>query len=147
MLIWSPHRDPAGPLRLYRAFGDQLKLRGSPLIFSTIEDMARSIIRDKISNMTIHDVLKNRSALRDAIRTDIQAVMTGWGMWLETIEISDVQICSSTLFRNLQSEYKEDNRLKAYQITSDTQDKIKRAELDSDINYLVESTKAKVTID
>lgn len=71
MLIWSPHRDAAGPLKLYRAFGDQLSTKGSPLIFSTIEDMARSIIRDKISNMTIHDVLKNRSALRDTIRADI----------------------------------------------------------------------------
>jgi len=40
--------------------------------------------------MTIDDVLKNRAALREVLKDDLQETLTGWGMWLETIEISDV---------------------------------------------------------
>jgi regulator of protease activity HflC (stomatin/prohibitin superfamily) len=90
-----------------------LKQQNSPKIYLTIGNIAKSIIRDKIANMTIDDVLKNRAALRDAIKKDIQTLLTGWGMWLETIEVSDVQICSGTLFSNMQAEFKEENRLKS----------------------------------
>ena len=31
----------------------------------------------------------------------MQSLMTGWGMWLETCEVTDVKISSKTLFTNL----------------------------------------------
>jgi hypothetical protein len=58
-------------------------------------------------------------------------------MWLETIEVSDVQICSSTLFSNMQSEFKEENRLKAQRLTAASEDKIKRSKLKADIDYKI----------
>lgn len=141
LLIWSPYREGDGPSKLFRAFGDDLKRKNSPNIGVKIGNIARSIIRDKIANMTIDDVLKNRAALRDAIKKDIQTLLTGWGMWLETIEVSDVQICSSTLFGNMQAEFKEQERLKAQQITAASEDKIRKAKLNSDIDYKIESQK------
>lgn len=147
LLIWSPFREGDGPAKLFKAFGNDLKRKNSPNIGVKIGNIARSIIRDKIANMTIDDVLKNRAALRDAIKKDIQVLLTGWGMWLETIEVSDVQICSATLFGNMQAEFKEENRLRAQQITAASEDKIRRAKLGSDIDYKIESQKQKVVLD
>ena len=56
--------------------------------------------------------------MRDAIRKDIQNLLTGWGMWVETIEISDVRICSGSLFKNMQVDFREANRLKAHELKS-----------------------------
>lgn len=60
------------------------------MIAQKVGNFARSIIRDKLANMTIDDVLKNRSALRDSLKSELQETLTGWGMYVETIEISDV---------------------------------------------------------
>jgi regulator of protease activity HflC (stomatin/prohibitin superfamily) len=63
--------------------------------------MAVSIIRDRIANMTINDILKNRQKLRNGVKDEIQKVITGWGIWLETCEVVDVKISSGSLFKNL----------------------------------------------
>ena len=63
--------------------------------------MAVSIVRDRIANMTINDILKNRSKLRDGVKAEIQKVISGWGIWLETCEVTDVMIASKSLFNNL----------------------------------------------
>jgi flotillin len=34
-------------------------------------------------------------------------VVKGWGVWLETVEITDVLIASGTLFKDMQAEYRE----------------------------------------
>jgi len=33
-----------------------------------------------------------------------------WGVWLETIEITGVEICSQSLFRDMQTNYRETMR-------------------------------------
>jgi len=40
-------------------------------------------------------------------------VTEGWGVWLETIEITDVKILSKKLFDDLQVTFLEDNNKKA----------------------------------
>lgn len=49
--------------------------------------MAVSIIRDRIANLEIDVILKNRNKLRDGVREELQKILNGWGMWVETIEI------------------------------------------------------------
>lgn len=82
--------------------------------------------------MTIQDILKNRAVLRDGIKADMQKLLTGWGMWMETIEISDVTICSSTLFGNLQAEFKQEHRLKAFHMTNKADIEIEERSLKTD---------------
>ena len=82
--------------------------------------MAVAIIRDVISNSTIDDILKNREKIRKTLKQSLQPVLTGWGMWLETIEISEVAICSDTLFNNMQAKTKEEERLKAFRIEAES---------------------------
>jgi len=87
--------------------------------------MAVAIIRDRIANLTINDILKNRSKLRGGVKEEMQKILTGWGIWLETCEIQDVKISSRSLFANLQTEFREAERLKAEKISADTQNLIK----------------------
>lgn len=72
--------------------------------------MAVSIVRDRIANMSINDILKNRQKLRNGVKEEIQKVITGWGIWLETCEVTDVVIASKSLFTNLQTEFREKSR-------------------------------------
>jgi uncharacterized membrane protein YhiD involved in acid resistance len=37
-------------------------------------------------------------------------VTTGWGVWLETVEITDVKILSGSLFKDMQCKFREDNK-------------------------------------
>ena len=43
----------------------------------------------------------------DLIKQDMFEQVKGWGVWLETIEITGVQIMSNSLFKNLQANYRE----------------------------------------
>lgn len=40
------------------------------------------------------------------MKEDLQKQLTGWGIWLETVEITEVKICSTSLFEDMQAEYK-----------------------------------------
>ena len=54
----------------------------------------------------------------------MQELLSGWGVWMETCEILDVRIVSSSLFENLQIEFKEKHRMDAEKIAADTQNTI-----------------------
>ena len=97
--------------------------------------MAVSIIRDRIANFTIKEILRNRQRLRNSVHEEMQKLMTGWGMWLETCEIQDVKIASESLFRNMQTEFKEKNRQMAEKISADTQNAIRKEEQIRDSKY------------
>lgn len=91
--------------------------------------MAIAIIRDKIANMTLSDILKNRTKLRDGIKEEMQKILNGWGIWLETCEIMEVKICAKSLFTNLQTEFREQERLKANRISGHTENIISEQNL------------------
>lgn len=80
--------------------------------------MAVAIVRDRVANMSLNDILKNRNKLRSGIKEEIQKLLAGWGIWLETVEIQDVKILSSSLFRNLQTEFREKSRIEAETISA-----------------------------
>lgn len=61
-------------------------------------------------------------------------------MWLETIEISDVQIVSGSLFRNLQTEFREKMRLHADNIERSTENMIREETMKRNNEFSTEST-------
>lgn len=85
--------------------------------------------------MTLNDILKNRSKIRNGVREEMQKILNGWGIWLETIEIQDVKIASSTLFKNLQTEFRESSRLQAERITEESDLKIAKEKLERDEKF------------
>ena len=58
-------------------------------------------------------MLTNRKLLRDAIRSEMFEVVKGWGVWLETVEITGVTISSQSLFKDMQTNYRESVRQEA----------------------------------
>ena len=58
-------------------------------------------------------MLTNRKLLRDAIRSEMFEVVKGWGVWLETVEITGVTISSQSLFKDMQTNYREAVRKEA----------------------------------
>jgi len=71
MLIWSIYRDKDGPFRCYRNFGEDLKNSPPRVANGKLENMAVSIVRDRIANLTINDILKNRSKIRNGVKDEM----------------------------------------------------------------------------
>ena len=103
-ISWTIYRENDGPMRAYKYLGD---LNTSSEANKTIISLASSVVRNEIANTTIREVLKNRDYLRKQIRTSLTDIFKGWGIWLETIEITNVKISSGSLFTNLQTEFRE----------------------------------------
>jgi len=129
MLIWSILRTNDGPMNCYKFFGESLCQSVPALPNKKLEAMAVAIVRDRIANLTLSDILKNRTKLRDGIKEEMQKILNGWGIWLETCEIMEVKICAKSLFTNLQTEFREQERLKATRISQKTENIIKEDNL------------------
>lgn len=119
MLIWNIMRSNDGPMNCYKFFGSDLQKPTPQDANKQIEALAIAIFRDRIANLTILDIMKNRNMLRGGVKEEMQKILTGWGIWLETCEIMDVKITSKSLFVNLQCEFRENERMKAEKIQAD----------------------------
>merc|ERR1719473_713805 len=75
--------------------------------------MCNSIVRSCIANSTIDEIITNRKAVREKLHYELDTISKGWGIQIETIEITDVSILSSSLFNNIQARFKEEEKLKA----------------------------------
>lgn len=71
LMIWSILRDKDGPFKCYKSFGNELLVRNSHVISEKLEYMAVSIIRDRVANLSLDDILKNRQKLKDGMKEDI----------------------------------------------------------------------------
>jgi len=95
--------------------------------------MSSAIVRHCIANSTIDEVLKNRKILRDTVSKEILGVVKGWGVWVETIEITDVKISSSSLFKDMQSKFREEQKLKAELERMEIERQLKEEKLKSEL--------------
>ena len=76
----------------------------------SLVSMSTAVVRSCIANSTIKEMITNRKLLREAINKEMVEVVKGWGVWLETVEITGVKICSGALFKDLQTNYRETMR-------------------------------------
>lgn len=112
MLVWTVNRIGAGPFNAYKNLGDISS--GNPKTANeSLIAMSSAVVRSCIANSTIEEMITNRKLLRDAIHKEMFDVVKGWGVWLETIEITNVTICSQSLFKDLQTNYRESMRQQA----------------------------------
>jgi len=51
--------------------------------------------------------MTDRVELRNQIRKEMTDITKSWGVWIETVEITNVEICSDALFKNMQTYYRE----------------------------------------
>ena len=69
--------------------------------------MSSAIVRSCIANSTINDMLTDRENIRSMMQKEMFNVVKGWGVWVETFEVTSVTIASANLFRDLQTNYRE----------------------------------------
>lgn len=98
--------------------------------------MCESVLRNLIANSSLSDVMKNRNVLRDNIKKDLKDQFKGWGIWLETVEITEVNISSERLFKDLQAEYRQETSLKAQRIEMNSQEQINDARQTSEVKMI-----------
>jgi len=133
MIVWSVFRDGDGPLKAYKCLGDDLARETPYESNEKLTSMSSAIVRHCIANSTIDEVLKNRKILRDTVSKEILGVVKGWGVWVETIEITDVKISSSSLFKDMQSKYREEQKLKAELERMEIERQLKEEKLKSEL--------------
>lgn len=75
--------------------------------------MSSAIVRNCIANSTINEIIRNRKMITDSIKKEMLEVVKGWGVWIEAIEITDVKIMSASLFKDLQSNFRETKKQEA----------------------------------
>lgn len=124
--FWSVYRDEEGPFRCYKY------LQGcNPS--ESVQALCESVLRNLIANSTIDEVMKNRNHLRNHMSNELKQQFKGWGIWLESVEITEVRISSSKLFEDLQAEFRQDTRLKAELIELDGTEKMTQNKVASDL--------------
>jgi len=127
LLCWSVYRGDNGPLKAYSNLG----FSGPEPVQANqnLGQLAESVIRAQVANSTIKDVLQKRTELRESVRSSIQDVAKGWGIWLETVEITDVHISSKQLFSDLQAPFRLANHLEAENIRLKTETEVSEIRL------------------
>lgn len=108
MIVWTINRTGDGPMKAYKNLGADLKDDVPETANNLLTSMASAIVRNCIANSTIDEIIRNRQQLREAINKEMTEVVQGWGVWLETIEITDVKILSGSLFKDMQCTFRED---------------------------------------
>lgn len=118
-LVWAVNRVDDGPFKAYK-YG----MVGSPELAyqadANIRGMAESIIRHQVANLEMATVIANRELMRNTVRAEMQKVVQGWGMWLETVEVTDVRVLSQRVFDDLQVDFRQKLHFKADTIRMET---------------------------
>ena len=125
MLVWGINRVDDGPMRAFKNLGEDLSSDNPRQANEHLVELGNAILRNQIANSTLDEIMTNRRKLRNAIRDEMMEVVHGWGVWLETVEITEVMISSNELFKNMQSEFREEQSRKA---------QIKRMEVNRDVD-------------
>eukprot|EP00994_Dinema_validum_P008524 NODE_780_length_1355_cov_391.740429_g570_i0.p1 GENE.NODE_780_length_1355_cov_391.740429_g570_i0~~NODE_780_length_1355_cov_391.740429_g570_i0.p1 ORF type:complete len:366 (-),score=72.44 NODE_780_length_1355_cov_391.740429_g570_i0:202-1299(-) len=118
-IVWAVHRQGEGPFKAYKYLGG-LTEAGIESANEQIRGMAESIIRHQVANLHLNEVIKNREVLRQKVRSQMLEVVAGWGMWLETVEVTDVRVSSNTVFKELQSEFRMELHSRAEEVRMNT---------------------------
>jgi regulator of protease activity HflC (stomatin/prohibitin superfamily) len=104
--FWQVYRKEDGPFRCYKYMqGDGAN--------DNVKTLCESIVRNELANSNLNDVITKRDQLRENVKTELMPQLQGWGIWLETVELTEVKICSGTLFEDLQAEFRQETSLAA----------------------------------
>eukprot|EP00484_Ammonia_sp_Unknown_P017091 CAMPEP_0197027210 /NCGR_PEP_ID=MMETSP1384-20130603/7163_1 /TAXON_ID=29189 /ORGANISM="Ammonia sp." /LENGTH=364 /DNA_ID=CAMNT_0042456021 /DNA_START=26 /DNA_END=1120 /DNA_ORIENTATION=- len=132
-IIWVINRDGQCPLKAYRHIRNLSNLTADSEVNMHIKSMAESIVRSQIANLEINQVITQRKKVRDGIVGEMQEIVSGWGIWLETVEITEVKILSGSLFNDLQQPFRSSSREMAENIKIESQFKIDNLRTEKDI--------------
>ena len=113
VILWSINPKNDLPFKAVMYLGKDLTKSNAQTAKDNLAEMCAAIVSHNVANSTIDEVVKNRDLLRNSITKGISSLIEGWGCLVESVEITDVRILSSSLFKNLQVNYREEQRKKA----------------------------------
>ena len=82
--------------------------------------------------------------MRDNVKNGLKDQLKGWGIWLETVEITEVTISSNKLFKDLQAEFRQEAQLKAQRIELNSNEEITKVKQTSELK-MAETTELNQT--
>ena len=97
MIEWTVDRNE--PLKAFKNL--DLASGGFSVANETLSAMTSAIVRNKVANSTIDHIIKNRQEIREGVLKEMTDVVSGWGVHIATVEVTDVKILSSGLFKDL----------------------------------------------
>lgn len=89
-------------------------------------------VRHVIANMTIDDALKKKDDIAESLFIQLKTIEDKWGIVFDSVGIEQVRIMSSTLFQDLQSEFRSKLRLNAEISNIETNREISRRTLETE---------------
>jgi len=92
IIVWSINRNGDGPFKAYQNLGDDLSTGNPRTANANLVSMSEAILRTAIAHSTTMQILREREQIRQKIKDEMTDVVKGWGVWLETVEITDVII-------------------------------------------------------
>lgn len=137
-LSWSINREGEGPWNAYKYLAMR-DVDGDGRVDSDtgsqhVAEMAKAVLRSQIANSTLQDVFTQREGLRDKVRQSMMEQVKGWGVWVEAVEISDIRICSNSLFQDLQATHRQKVRLRAEEARLQTERQIQEKAMTDDLH-------------
>lgn len=78
------------------------------------------------------EVLRERNLIKDNIKRDLEKQLCSWGIWLETVELTEVKICSKKLFEDLQADFRQTLSSQAESFTLQTNEKLAELRMESE---------------
>jgi len=85
-------------------------------------------VRHVIANMTIENALKNKDAIAENLKSQLNEIEIKWGIVFDQVGIEKVRIMSNTLFKDLQSEFRNKLRLESSKTQITTNREISKQE-------------------
>jgi len=134
---WSIFRLDDGPYRAYKSF-DGFTSNGLKMANDNVRQLVESVLRNIVSRKSLEEVMTQRQQMRVDAKNEVLEITKGWGIWIETVEITDVRIMSTSLFKNMQAEFRSATKLKAEKIEMETSQELS----DRRREFEVESSKA-----
>lgn len=129
-IIWTIFREGSGPYDAFKSLGSDLASGNPKTANDNLVAQSSAIVRSVIANSTLKSILTNRQKIKSEVMNGMRQQVRGWGIWLETVEITDVTIMSQSLFQDMQSEYRElwskDRKI----FSADINEKIAKSESD-----------------
>lgn len=124
--FWQVYREKDGPFRCYK----YMQGYGAN---DNVKTLCESIVRNELANSHLSDVITKRDQLRDNVKNELMPQLQGWGIWLETVELTEVKICSYKLFEDLQAEFRQETSLTANQKKISTNELLTKNRLASEL--------------
>ncbi len=133
----------AEPLIAFRMLNFSFPERAQQKLEEMLVEMFAGAARRLVANLTVDECLSRRKeGIATELMREIAPVVSGhgrvddetdmgWGVVIDTIEIQDVRILSSTVFSNMQARYRQTQELEAREAALTTERAVKLGEAEA----------------